>query len=108
MTAIDVLAPLNLFLQQTEQLVALAKSGDWQAFELLLAEREAALPALSDSGLLIAVANAGLEEEMRSLITRIQDVNNCLGQLAENNKTILVSELRLAMQAEKAIDAYKK
>lgn len=104
----DLLHPLRRFLEQSRQLLGLAENSDWEAFETLLTERQQGLASLGEGALLIAVAKAGLADEMRQLIADIQSVNDRIGEVAERERTDLAGQLRQSFQAEKAIDAYKK
>lgn len=104
----DLLQPLHQFLEQSRRLLGLAKADDWEAFEVLLEERQQGLSALGDNKLLIAVAKAGVADEMRALLAEIQAVNNQLGEVAEAGRADLAAQLRQVVQAEKAIEAYKK
>jgi flagellar protein FliT len=108
MTQSDLLQPLHRFLDQSQRLLALAEAGEWEAFEALLAERQKGLASVGDNALLIAVAKAGLADEMRQLLAEIQTSNNRVAEVAERSRADLAVQLRQVVQAEKAIDAYKK
>src|SRR5690625_3739686 len=68
----NLLAPLHEFHQRSQELVKLARAGDWATLEERLAEREKGLPALGDNQFLIAVAKAGQTEQLREGIAAIQ------------------------------------
>lgn len=108
MSTTDILQPLQQFLAQSQRLLDLARAGDWTEFEVLLQERQVAIPTLGESQLLIAVAKAGKADQMRELITEIQVVNTQIGEVAENGRGELAAELKQLLQAEKAMKAYQK
>jgi hypothetical protein len=108
MSTTEILQPLHQFLLQSRQLLALAQSGEWEAFEVLLQERQAGMPTLGENQLLIAVAKSGQADEMRRLLADIQVVNDEIAKVAETGRAELAAQLRQVMQAEKAIDAYRK
>lgn len=108
MSTTDILQPLQQFLEQSQRLLAMAHAGDWAGFEVLLQERQAAMPTLGDSQLLIAVAKAGKADQMRELIAEIQVVNTQIGEVAESGRGEIAAELTQLLQAEKAMKAYQK
>src|SRR5690625_6795856 len=68
----NLLAPLHEFHQRSQELVKLARAGDWATLEERLAEREKGLPALGDNQFLIAVAKADQTEQLREGIAAIR------------------------------------
>lgn len=108
MTTPELLQPLQIFLEQSQQLLTLAEAEEWETFEKLLAERQEGLAALGENQLLIAVAKAGLADDMRHLLAQIQGTNDRIGQVAEQSRADIAAQLRQSLQAEKAIDAYSK
>lgn len=104
----DLLQPLHQFLEQSRLLLGMAQAGEWESFESLLATRQQGLAALSNNQILIAVAKAGRADEMRELLADIRTANDRIAEVAETSRADIGSQLRQLVQAEKAIDAYKK
>ncbi len=104
----NLLAPLHEFHQRSQELVKLARAGDWATLEERLAEREKGLPALGDNQFLIAVAKADQTEQLREGIAAIQALNDELVALAEQNKADISAQLKESQRAEKGIQAYEK
>lgn len=103
----SILAPLELFLTRTQTLLALAETEDWEAFEALMTERQAELPALSDSQFLIAITQAGLVDEAKSLIQSIQQLDQQIVVAAEKSKAKISEQLSQSIKGTKAVVAYK-
>jgi hypothetical protein len=102
-----LLAPLYEFHKRTQELLTLARAGDWPAFEEGLAERQAGVQALNDGQFLIAVAKAGRADELRQGIADIQTLNDEMVELAEQSKARISAELKETQLAEKGIQAYE-
>lgn len=102
-----ILAPLELFLARSRSLLELAQADDWETFETQLAERQASLPALGESQFLIAITQAGLVDEAKSLIQAIQSIDQQIVAVAENSKAKISEQLRQSIKATKAVVAYK-
>jgi len=77
----NLLRPLHQFHQRSQELVELARAGDWATLEQRLAEREAGLPILGDNQFLIDVAKAGRADELREGIAKIQALNDRIAEL---------------------------
>lgn len=103
----NLLAPLERFLRQSRELLALAQADDWATFEEQLAEREAGLPALGENQFLIDVARAGREGEVRETIAEIQGINDQLVILAERSKADIAEHLKVQQTKDRAVKAYK-
>ena len=103
----SILAPLEGFLAQTQSLLALAQADNWETFETQLAVRQASLPALGESQFLIAITQAGLVDEAKSLIQAIQSIDQQIVAVAENSKAKISEQLRQSIKATKAVVAYK-
>lgn len=103
----DLLTPLRQFHQYTQDLLALARAGDWQGFEQKAPEREALLPTINDSGFLVAVAKADRAGEMRELIAEVQALNDELTELAEQAKSDIADTLKDQQIKDKAVKAYQ-
>lgn len=107
MTEDDLLAPLRQFKQHTQDLLALARAGDWAAFEQLSPNRQALLPVINDGEFLVAVAKADLADEMRVQVGEIQSLNDELTALAERAKTEAAATLKEQQIKERAVKAYQ-
>lgn len=103
----SILAPLESFLAQTQSLLVLAQAGDWETFEIQMAERQTKLPALGESQFLIAITRAGLVDEAKSLIQAIQATDQQIVAMAESSKAKISEQLRQSIKATKAVVAYK-
>ena len=103
----SILAPLESFLAQTQSLLALAQADDWETFETQMAERQTKLPALGENQFLIAITQAGLVDEAKSLIQAIQATDQQIVDVAESSKAKISEQLRQSIKATKAVVAYK-
>src|SRR5690625_5545911 len=102
----NLLAPLHEFHQRSQELVKLARAGDWATLEERLAEREKGLPALGDNQFLIAVAKADQTEQLREGIAEIQALNDELVAMVEQNKEDISAKINESQREEKGIQAY--
>lgn len=107
MTDDDLLAPIRQFKRHTENLLDLARAGDWAAFEELSPNRQALLPIINDGEFLIAVAKAERAEEMREQISAIQSLNDELTELAEQAKSEVADTLKDQQIKDRAVKAYQ-
>gem|GEM_PF-1116944 len=103
----SLLRPLYQFHEYTEALLALAEKGDWEAFEQESLKRQELLPVINDGQFLIAVAKAGLAEEMREQIAQTQALNDRLSTLAEQAKSDIADTLKDQQTKDKAVKAYR-
>ena len=101
-----LLAPLERALSQSQALLSLARADDWESFETLVQQRQQGLLSIQDTEYLQSLAAAELGQRAAVLVREIQTINEQLANLAETRKTKLVSDLRQAGHAAKAIDAY--
>ncbi len=108
MTEADLLDPVYRFRAYTEELLALARQDEWQAFEEKAPQREALISALNDSEFLVAVAQADRAEELKREIAVIQQLNDDITALAERTKADIAGRLKEKNNQEKAIRAYKR
>lgn len=99
---------LSRALSQSHTLLALAEAGDWDAFEVLVQEREQVLRLINDTEPLNLTTHAELESQTVQIIEEIQFINQRLSDLATANRDKLASDLRQSMKATKAIDAYSR
>lgn len=102
----SLLAPVNSLVEQTQHLLNLARAQDWEAFEVLLQQRQAAMNVLMDANYLSSVTKAGLENEVRQMVKDIKTMNLQLTELASRRQDEIASEIRQINRAGKAIDAY--
>lgn len=102
----SLLAPVNSLIEQTQHLLNLARAQDWQAFEMLLQQRQAAMNVLLDANYLEAVTKAGLEAEVKQMVKDIKTMNQQLTELASRRQDEIASEIRQLNRADKAMDAY--
>lgn len=103
----NLLRPLHQFHQRSQELVELARAGDWATLEQRLAEREAGLPILGDNQFLIDVAKAGRADELREGIAKIQALNDRIAELAIQSKDKISAELKASQYVDKSIQAYQ-
>lgn len=103
----DLMEPVYQFRVQTEQLLELARAGDWQAYEQQAPERQALLAQLNDNQFMIDIAEAGLADELREQIADIQTLNDELARLAEQTKSDIANDLKQQNTKDKAVKAYK-
>jgi flagellar protein FliT len=102
----SLLAPVNSLVEQTQHLLNLARTQDWEAFEVLLQQRQAAMNVLMDANYLTSVTKAGLENDVRQMVKDIKTMNLQLTELASRRQDEIASEIRQLNRAGKAIDAY--
>ena len=102
----SLLAPVNSLVEQTQHLLNLARAQDWQAFEVLLQQRQAAMKVLMDANYLDSVTKAGLDSEVKQMVRDIKTMNQQLTELASRRQDEIASELRQINRADKALDAY--
>lgn len=103
----SLLTPLYQFHECTEALLALAEKGDWEAFEQESLKRQELLPVINDGQFLIAVAKAGLADDMREQVAQTQALNDQLSTLAEQAKSDIADTLKDQQNKDKAVQAYK-
>ena len=104
---LQTLARIETFLIQSQKLLALAKEGKWDEFEVLMDERQRGLAALGEGAFLIQVAREGLAVEAKAMINAIKHIDENILSIAEHSKTEIGDKLRQSFQASKAIGAYK-
>lgn len=107
MSSDNLLEPVYQFRAQTEQLLKLARAGDWEGYEQQAPERQALLAKLNENQFMIDVAEAGLADELREQIADIQALNDELGRLAEQTKSDIANDLKRQNTNDKAVKAYK-
>src|SRR5690554_5266158 len=103
----SILAPLVIFLTRTQALLQLAEAEDWETFETQMAARHDTLPTLSENQFLIAITQAGLVDEAKSLIQTIQQLDQQIAAAAEKSKAKISEQLSHSIKATKAVVAYK-
>src|SRR5690625_4252795 len=104
----NLLAPLHEFHQRSQELVKLARAGDWATLEERLADREKGLPALGDHQSHIAAAKAGQTEQLRDGIAASQALDDEEEAVAEQNGADIRAHLKERQRAEKGIQAHEK
>lgn len=102
----SLLAPINSLVEQSQHLLNLARAQDWQAFEVLLLQRQACMNVLIDADYLQAVTKAGMENEVKHMVMDIKKINQQLTELATRRQDEIASEIRQLNRADKAMDAY--
>jgi len=102
----SLLAPINSLVEQSQHLLNLARAQDWQAFEMLLMQRQAAMAVLQDSQYLHAITNAGLDAEVKNMVSDIKMMNQKLTDMASRRQDEIASEIRQLNKGDKAINAY--
>lgn len=102
----SLLAPINSLVEQSQHLLNLARAQDWQAFEVLLLQRQASMNVLIDADYLQSVTKAGMENEVKQMVMDIKKINEQLTELASRRQDEIASEIRQLNRADKAIDAY--
>jgi hypothetical protein len=102
----SLLAPINTLVEQSQHLLNLARAQDWQAFEVLIQQRQAAMNVLVDADYLEAITKAGLDAEVKQMVKDIKTMNQQLTELASRRQDEIASEIRQSNRVEKAIDAY--
>lgn len=102
-----LLARLYEFRDRSRVLSALAKKGDWEAFETALAERESGLAALNENQFLIDIARAGLGDEAKECLAEIQALNDEIVLLAEKGKADINKQLKESQKTQKGINEYR-
>lgn len=103
----NLMEPVYQFRTQTEQLLELARAGDWEGYEQQAPQRQALLAKLNDNQFMIDVAEAGLADELREQLADIQTLNDELGRLAEQTKSDIANDLKRQNTNDKAVKAYK-
>lgn len=106
-TTEPALARLYQFRDRSRTLSALAKKGDWEAFQEALAERESELAALNENQFLVDIARAGLENEAKKCLAEIQALNDEIVVLAEKGKADINKQLKESQKAQKGINEYR-
>ncbi len=106
-TSEPLLARLYEFRDRSRTLSALAKKGDWEAFQESLTERESGLAALNENQFLIDIACAGLENEAKACLAEIQALNDEIVLLAEKGKADINKQLKESQKAQKGINEYR-
>lgn len=102
----SLLAPVNSLVEQSQHLLNLARAQDWQAFEVLLLQRQASMNVLVDGNYLQSISKAGLESEVKHMVMDIKKINQQLTELASRRQDEIASEIRQINRADKAMGAY--
>ncbi len=102
----SLLSPLEAALDQSLILLNLAKEQNWEAFEVLLQQRQASMNALTDKGFLQAIAKADLDEQAKTLVIKIQDINRQLTDLSTKKRDQVVAEIRQINTVDKVAGLY--
>jgi flagellar protein FliT len=102
----SLLAPVNSLVEQSQHLLNLARAQDWQAFEILLLQRQASMNVLVDGDYMQSITKAGLESEVKHMVMDIKKINQQLTELASRRQDEIASEIRQINRADKAMGAY--
>lgn len=102
----SLLAPVNSLVEQSQHLLNLARAQDWQAFEILLLQRQASMNVLVDGDYLQSITKAGLESEVKHMVMDIKKINQQLTEMASRRQDEIASEIRQINRADKAMGAY--
>jgi hypothetical protein len=102
----SLLAPINSLVEQSQHLLNLARTQDWQAFEVLLLQRQASMNVLLDENYLQAITKAGLDAEVKHMVMDIKTMNQQLTEMAGRRQDEVASEIRQINRTDKAMDAY--
>ncbi len=102
----SLLSPINSVLDQSFSLLTLAREQNWEAFEVLLQQRQAGLKVLAEKDYLESLTKAELDEQAKALIGQIQDLNRQLNELASKKRDQVVAEIRQLNVADKVAGAY--
>lgn len=106
MTNASLLSPIEAVLTQSQALLDLAKEEDWEAFDVLLQQRQAGMKTLTEAEYLKALTEAGLDTSAKSIVNQVLEINKELGHLALNKQERIATEIRQSLLAEKATAAY--
>ncbi len=108
MTPENLLQPLNQLLTQAQALMILAQAEAWDEMQSEIVDYQQRMAVLADATYLLALKDANLTAEAQALILQIQEFNQQLDGNAEQVHTNIASELRQIIQADKALDAYRR
>lgn len=104
----NVLQPLNNLLTKAQGLLMLAHTENWDDLPIPFAEYQQQMSLLTDVNYLQALKEEHLVEEAKILILKIQDCNQKLDSMTAQAHADIASELRQLIQADKALDAYRR
>jgi len=103
-----LLQPLNQLLLEAKNLLELAQADNWDDMQTQFAEYQQQVFLLADETFLHALKNENLADEAQALILQIQQINQQLDGFATQAHANIASELRQIIQADKALDAYRR
>ncbi len=104
----NLLQPLNSLLTKAQELLILAQTENWDDVQIQFAEYQQQMSLLADANYLQALKDENLAAEAQALILLIQEFNQQLDSIAEQTHANISSELRQLIQADKALDAYRR
>ena len=102
----EILKPLHEILMQAQKLVLLAQAEDWVAMETEVSRYQQQMAIMEDAVYLTAIRHAHLVEEAKTVIVKIQTINDDLDSYAVLQREKTASELRQLSQSGKALEAY--
>jgi hypothetical protein len=103
-----LLQPLNQLFMQAQLLLQLAQAENWDEMQTQFSEYQQQMSLLANATYLQTLKNENLAGEAQAFILKIQELNQQLNNFTEQAHTNVASELRQLMQADKALDAYRR
>ncbi len=104
----NILQPLQQLLAAANDLMQRVQAEGWEEQQEAFTDYQKKVCLVMDAHYLSVLKDANLAADAQALIVRIQDCNQQLDQHADKVHSEVASELRQFMQADKALDAYRR
>lgn len=104
----SLLDPLHKLLTQSQTLLQLGIDEDWVGLQEGVADYQQKMDILGDVDYLQSIKSANQADHALQLIAQIQMLHKELDAVALTGQGKIASELRQLMQADKAMDAYRR
>ena len=103
-----LLQPLHNLLIKAQALLILSQAENADTLQIPFAEYQLQMSLFADPAYIQALRDANLADEAQALILQLQNFNQQIEERAANIYANIASELRQIIQADKALDAYRR